>query len=63
MLTMIPFSTQPGFVATNFGGDKVKDEADITPEESVKGALKTLQSKGVEQSGTFWNWKGEEMPW
>ena len=54
---------QPGFVKTDFGGDDVKDDAEITPEESVSGALKTLQSKGPGESGSFYNWKGEHMPW
>lgn len=30
----------------------------ISAEESVKGLLNVIPSKGVDQSGTFWTWDG-----
>jgi len=53
----------PGFVKTDFGGDGVKEKAEITPQVSVSKALATLNSKTVADSGSFWAWNGDRMPW
>ena len=52
----------PGTVATSFtegydGRDK------LSPEESARHLIDVLQARTPEQSGTFWDWKGEEVPW
>jgi len=41
------------------GGQK----ADIEVEESITGGLKTLHSKTKADTGTFWWYSGESMPW
>lgn len=49
----------PGFVKTrmvNFGGL-------ITPQESVAGLVKLIESLTLENSGSFWHSNGEELPW
>jgi hypothetical protein len=35
----------------------------LTPEESIRGMMKVITSKGLEDSGTFWTWEGEKYPW
>ncbi|KAL8292452.1 hypothetical protein RQP46_001064 [Phenoliferia psychrophenolica] len=52
----------PGYVKTDMTGG-VTGPADIFKEESVAGVIKTLQSKSVAQSGTFWQYSGESLPW
>ena len=53
------FQLHPGYVKTrmvNFGGI-------ITPEESVAGLSKLIEKLTLENSGSFWNSNGEELPW
>ena len=33
-------------------------EGIISPEESVRGLIPVIESKGPEHSGTFWTWDG-----
>ena len=49
----------PGWVKTDMGGP----DAQITPEESVKGMLKVIDSLTLEDTGKFYNYTGSEMPW
>ena len=49
----------PGWVRTDMGGDS----ADISAEESAAGIVKLIAGLGMEHSGRFWTWQGEEHPW
>lgn len=49
----------PGWVKTDMGGPN----AWITPEESISGMLKVIDSLTMEQSGRFWHYSGSEIPW
>ncbi|MEM6728241.1 MAG: SDR family oxidoreductase, partial [Pseudomonadota bacterium] len=52
----------PGTVATKFtegfdGRDK------LAPHESARHLCDVLLSKSPDQSGGFWDWRGDEVPW
>lgn len=49
----------PGWVQTDMGGPS----APTTPQESVSAMLKRIDGLTLEQSGAFWNWKGDDYPW
>ncbi|KEF56717.1 uncharacterized protein A1O9_06907 [Exophiala aquamarina CBS 119918] len=49
----------PGWVKTRMGGAG----AVLTPEESIRGMLRTLHGVTVEQSGRFYQWDGETVLW
>lgn len=49
----------PGWVQTDMGGPN----ALIDTETSVTGMLKVIDHAGLEESGRFWEWNGEEVPW
>lgn len=49
----------PGWVQTDMGGSG----AQITPEASVTGLLDVIDRLGVNDTGTFRDWRGREMPW
>jgi NAD(P)-dependent dehydrogenase (short-subunit alcohol dehydrogenase family) len=49
----------PGWVKTDMGGEN----ADLTPEESVSGMRDVIQKLGPSDSGTYWAYSGEEVPW
>ena len=49
----------PGWVQTRMGGSG----ADITVEVSVAGMLKVIEGLGVEQTGQFFDYQGNELPW
>jgi len=50
---------QPGWVMTDMGGPG----AEITPDESVSGMLRVIDRLTMEDSGRFFGWDGEEVPW
>ena len=50
---------QPGWVMTDMGGPG----AEITPDESVGGMLRVIDGLTMEDSGRFFGWDGEEVPW
>ena len=50
----------PGLVSTRMTGFITSG---ITPEESVKGLIKRLDSLTLQNSGTFWHANGETLPW
>ena len=52
-------SVHPGWVQTDMGGEN----AAITPEESVAGLRTLIERLGPEDSGRFFNYDGEELPW
>ncbi len=49
----------PGWVKTDMGGEN----ADLTPEESISGMRAVIQKLGPEDTGTYWSYSGEEVPW
>jgi len=49
----------PGWVRTDMGGPNGK----ISPAESVEGQQALLDTAGPAQSGGFFNYKGETLPW
>ena len=49
----------PGWVRTDMGGLN----ASISPEESARGILEVVTSKGIEDTGTFWNWNATPHEW
>ena len=49
----------PGWVRTDMGGG----EADIDTTESVSGMRKVIENLSIDQTGRFWNYDGEELPW
>lgn len=49
----------PGWVQTDMGGEN----ANLTPEESISGMRAVIQKLGPEDTGTYWSYSGEEVPW
>ena len=49
----------PGWVRTDMGGP----QAALTPQESVAGLLALLQKVGPDDSGGFFDWQGDPLPW
>jgi len=49
----------PGWVLTDMGGPN----ALIGTEESIAGMLKVIENAGPEESGRFWDFRGQEIPW
>ncbi|KAH8700372.1 putative short-chain dehydrogenase [Talaromyces proteolyticus] len=62
----IILALHPGEVATDMGNIEISWELDggqITAEESVQDMVKVIQSKTIDQTGTFWTWENREYPW
>ena len=49
----------PGWVKTRMGGEG----AVLEPEESIGGMLRTIERVGEGDSGKFYTYTGEEVPW
>jgi len=49
----------PGWVKTDMGGSHAK----ITPEESVNGIRNVLSQLSFKDSGTFWGYDHQPLPW
>ncbi|MFC3551873.1 SDR family oxidoreductase [Lysobacter cavernae] len=49
----------PGWVQTEMGGSG----AQITPQQSVQGLLRVIDNATVADSGRFWDWQGQSLPW
>jgi NAD(P)-dependent dehydrogenase (short-subunit alcohol dehydrogenase family) len=49
----------PGWVQTDMGGAN----ANLTPEESISGMRAVIAKLGPEDTGTYWSYSGEEVPW
>jgi NAD(P)-dependent dehydrogenase (short-subunit alcohol dehydrogenase family) len=52
-------SLNPGYVKTDMGGR----DADITPEESVRGMRQVIASLTQQQTGQFFRYNGDKTPW
>ena len=53
------FALHPGWVRTDMGGPN----AAISAEESARGILDVITTKGLADTGTFWNWNGTPHAW
>ena len=49
----------PGWVRTDMGGMN----AAISTEESAKGIINSIENLTPNQSGTFFDYKGDQIPW
>ena len=49
----------PGFVST----DMNSHQGTVKPADSVKGMLARIDALNADNSGTFWNYEGNELPW
>lgn len=49
----------PGWVRTDMGGA----QAALSAQESVAGLLRVLHQLAMDQSGEFFDWQGQPLPW
>jgi NAD(P)-dependent dehydrogenase (short-subunit alcohol dehydrogenase family) len=56
---LIAIVLHPGWVRTEMGGS----QAPVTPEASVRGMLEMIKKAGVQDSGKFYDFEGDELPW
>lgn len=49
----------PGYVAT----DMTDHQGPTSPEESVRGLIGVMHNLNLENSGGFWNFRGQTLPW
>ena len=49
----------PGWVRTDMGGSN----AELEPEESIRALRKVIAGLKPEDSGKFFTYTGEELPW
>ncbi|KAF2724117.1 NAD(P)-binding protein [Polychaeton citri CBS 116435] len=61
----IILALHPGEVATDMANVDLgwEVEGQMTPEESVSGCIKVIESKTLDDTGTFWTWDNEQYPW
>ena len=52
-------TVHPGWVKTDMGGEN----ANLTPEESITGMRAVIEKLGPADTGTYWSYSGEEVPW
>ncbi|MDJ0760804.1 MAG: SDR family oxidoreductase [Woeseiaceae bacterium] len=52
-------TVHPGWVQTDMGGAN----ANLTPDESISGMRATIEKLGPADTGTYWSYAGEEVPW
>jgi NAD(P)-dependent dehydrogenase (short-subunit alcohol dehydrogenase family) len=57
---VIVIAMHPGWVRTTM---IYTENAPLSVEESVSGMINVIDRLNLEDSGKFYNWKGEEMPW
>lgn len=53
----------PGTVATSLTAAYAGGHPTVTPAEAAENLLRVLDGIGPEQSGQFFDWKGEAIPW
>lgn len=56
---IVTISLDPGWVKTDMGGE----DADLTPEESVRGMLRVIDGLTRQDNGTFLRWNGRTLAW
>ena len=57
--TVVCAVLHPGWVQTRMGGES----APLSPEDSVSGMRRVIESLGPDQSGGFFAYDGAEIPW
>ncbi len=57
---IIVISLHPGWVKTTM---ELTVNAPLVPEESISGMIKLIKSLKIEETGKFFDWQGNEMPW
>ena len=55
----------PGTVATPLSDPYVNSKSDtrLTPSQSADAILKVVSQRSEDESGTFWSWDGQPIPW
>lgn len=53
------FLLHPGYVKTDMTGHT----GQVTANESALGLIKIMDSKKLDETGTFWHMNGEQLPW
>jgi NAD(P)-dependent dehydrogenase (short-subunit alcohol dehydrogenase family) len=53
----------PGTVATPFTEKYLGRHPAVTPDEAAAHLLSVIDGLGPEDTGGFFNWKGERVPW
>jgi len=56
---IIVIPLHPGHVKTDLGGPY----APLVPKQSISGMIKVIDSLTLEDSGKFFDWQGQELPW
>ncbi|KRG71961.1 SDR family oxidoreductase [Pseudoxanthomonas dokdonensis] len=49
----------PGWVRTDMGGE----QAALTPAQSASGLLQVISQRGLDDSGGFFDWQNQPLPW
>lgn len=52
-------AVHPGWVQTDMGGQN----ANLTPETSINGMRAVIDKLSIDESGTYWAYSGEQVPW
>ena len=52
-------SIEPGWVQTDMGGV----HAPVSVQQSVEGMLSVVSRLTGKENGTFWTYKGKQLPW
>ena len=56
---IVVLALHPGWVQTDMGGEKAPD----APADVVAGMLRLIDAATPAQSGGFFDWRGERLPW
>ena len=56
---IVVLALHPGWVQTEMGGA----QAQVAPADAVAGLLRVIDAATPAQSGTFVDWRGEQLPW
>lgn len=56
---IVVITTHPGHVQTDMGGRS----APVAPNESAQGLVRLIDTLSLAQSGSFFDWMGNEIPW
>ena len=57
---IITVSLHPGWVKTGF---PYTENAPLETEDSIKGMIEVIESLKMEDTGKFFDWHGDELPW
>ncbi|NPD89141.1 MAG: SDR family oxidoreductase [Asgard group archaeon] len=57
---VIVVSLHPGWVKTSM---EYTEKAPLMPDESISGMISVIESLKIEDTGKFYDWQGNEVPW